>query len=443
MASSDEEEAISANLESSVDKEKQILADLKSFVDQQTHASTFACGGSLSLAVGKGGSPEDTDKDHNTKPVTIRFEDKHSANHVLRIPSPAKNDISDSETLITLLQVCEPATFGRGNENVLDEGYRKAGKMDSEAFDTNFSPYETGIVDQIAQLLLPNLRAKESLERSVRAELYKLNVYSGPDGRFKKHVDTPRSPEQFGSLVVCLPVEHKAAFYSDCEHEVLPVTSDHRVTLTYNLYATKGLGALAGSVSGLDASKFPVYQSMKQAITDPAFLPRGCKVGIFLKHAYAHTHPQVNLLPHSLKGVDMVIYQTARALGLETSVRPITEFGYGRYKYTAAGRDKVKDDVVAGDLYEDQAPSRYWAHDRLRSRDIVWLNARDKKNQELALAYTVYGNEMANLEVNYSAAALIIQVPSAVARGVLVEEEEEEEEEWDEGEDEDEDEDDY
>lgn len=334
MASSEEEEAISANLESSVDKEKQILADLKSSVGQQTHASTFACGGSLSLAVGKGGSPEDTDQDHNTKPVTIRFEDKHSANHVLRIPSPAKNDISDSETLITLLQVCEPATFGRGNENVLDEGYRKAGKMDSEAFDTNFSPYETGIVDQIAQLLLPNLRANESLERSVRAELYKLNVYSGPDGRFKKHVDTPRSPEQFGSLVVCLPVEHKgmyafikadvfrieahavsaggqlvvryggkdvvfdcsqeassgqapkirwAAFYSDCEHEVLPVTSGHRVTLTYNLYATKGLGALAGSVSGLDASKFPVYQSMKQAITDPAFLPRGPSPWSFLK----------------------------------------------------------------------------------------------------------------------------------------------------------------
>ncbi len=27
-----------------------------------------------------------------------------------------------------------------------------------------------------------------------------------------------------------------AAFYSDCEHEVLEVTSGHRITLTYNLY---------------------------------------------------------------------------------------------------------------------------------------------------------------------------------------------------------------
>ena len=38
-----------------------------------------------------------------------------------------------------------------------------------------------------------------------------------------------------------------AAFYSDCEHEVLPVTSGYRVTLTYNLY--------------FNASKFQIYTS--------------------------------------------------------------------------------------------------------------------------------------------------------------------------------------
>ena len=41
----------------------------------------------------------------------------------------------------------------------------------------------------------------------VRAELYKLNIYSGPGGHFKSHVDTPRSSEMFGSLVVCLPTQ--------------------------------------------------------------------------------------------------------------------------------------------------------------------------------------------------------------------------------------------
>jgi hypothetical protein len=44
------------------------------------------------------------------------------------------------------------------------------------------------------------------MSRGIRAELYKLNVYSGPSGHFKPHVDTPRSGMQVGSLVVCLPV---------------------------------------------------------------------------------------------------------------------------------------------------------------------------------------------------------------------------------------------
>lgn len=79
---------------------------------------------------------------------------------------------------------------------------------------------------------------------------------------------------QFGSLVVYLPSAHEggdlivrhqgkthtfdwakrskepvaqwAAFYSDCEHEVLEVTGGHRVTLTYNLYASLAVCQLAG-----------------------------------------------------------------------------------------------------------------------------------------------------------------------------------------------------
>ena len=47
---------------------------------------------------------------------------------------------------------------------------------------------------------------KRIRQRGIRAELYKLNVYSGPSGMFKAHVDTPRSDDQVGSLVVALPV---------------------------------------------------------------------------------------------------------------------------------------------------------------------------------------------------------------------------------------------
>jgi hypothetical protein len=34
-------------------------------------------------------------------------------------------------------------------------------------------------------------------------------VYAAPSGQFRAHVDTPRSGQQFGSLVVCLPSTHQ------------------------------------------------------------------------------------------------------------------------------------------------------------------------------------------------------------------------------------------
>lgn len=163
-----------------------------------------------------------------------------------------------------------------GGKDVLDENYRKAGKLDNSQFSMNWHPADYGVLDAIAQTLLTETGVEEGGDGrrehwGVRAELYKLNVYSAPSGRFQKHVDTPRGATQFGSLVVCLPVAHQGgqllishkkhtstfdwsddnpnsiqwtAFYSDCEHEVLPVPSGHRVTLTYNLYVCERIGSI-------------------------------------------------------------------------------------------------------------------------------------------------------------------------------------------------------
>ena len=87
----------------------------------------------------------------------------------------------------------------------------------------------------------------------------------GPGSFFKPHKDTPRSESMFGSLVVVLPTRFEGGqlvlrhegheetydcsksfnhegevatvpwivFFSDVEHEVLPVQAGYRVTLTY------------------------------------------------------------------------------------------------------------------------------------------------------------------------------------------------------------------
>jgi len=101
-----------------------------------------------------------------------------------------------------LAEVCQPAAFGRNGKDVYDESYRKALKLDTTSFCTDFCPYEAGIIDTITQILLPGVSTRR---RGIRAELYKLNVYRGPSDKFKAHVDTPRVQDQIGSLVVCLP----------------------------------------------------------------------------------------------------------------------------------------------------------------------------------------------------------------------------------------------
>ncbi|KAM0738036.1 hypothetical protein ACQRIT_007512 [Beauveria bassiana] len=132
----------------------------------------------------------------------VLAEQKHS-----KLTLPVAKQVNQ-DALNALIRDCQPATFGLGRQDVYDETYHKALKIDPDEFYTTFDPYSLEIVDTIAQILLPSY-LDSATHQAVEARLYKLNVYSGPSGIFKAHVDTPHSPMQFRSLVVCLPVEHQ------------------------------------------------------------------------------------------------------------------------------------------------------------------------------------------------------------------------------------------
>lgn len=269
-----------------------LLAPLREELSKENGKTIFACGGSI--PVSQPGTDTSEPQGQNTQasrpattetePITIRW-DPPAADELARhakLVLPLKDGTKDN--LGRLLRDTDPASFGYQGKTTYDETYRKALKMDTTAFATTFDPHALGIIDTIAQVLLPTMR-ESKVYRAVKAELYKLNIYSAPSGKFKAHVDTPRSNGQFGSLVVGLPLAHEGgqlqvrhsgreftfdwgastnaiawvAFYSDCEHEVLEVTSGHRVTLTYNLYAVRGNGTLAGAPSpSLDIGQLPL-----------------------------------------------------------------------------------------------------------------------------------------------------------------------------------------
>lgn len=234
-------------------------------------------------------------------------------------------------------------------------------------------------------------------------------------------MDTPRSRDQLGSLVISLPADHEggqlavrnagreslfdwsnsanqkdstpsikwAAFYSDCEHEVLEVTSGHRITLTYNLYVTRGLGHLAGAASTLDATTLPLYKTLQTALKQKSFFPKGHVIAVWLTHAYAHTSKHNNFLPDSLKGADMSLYESALALNLRCEVVPVIPDGGYDYEYG----DKVDifepnhfGSLTTGEIYEGEGDN--WGRP-MPTGKFTWINPRKKDLQEAQVAYVV------------------------------------------------------
>lgn len=292
-------------------------------------------------------------------------------------------------------------------------------------------------------------------------------MYSAPSGRFQKHVDTPRGATQFGSLVVCLPVAHQGgqllishkkhtstfdwsddnpnsiqwtAFYSDCEHEVLPVPSGHRVTLTYNLYVCERIGSILQRYPSADPSLFPLYGKLRDILEQPGFLLDGGMIGFACTHTYAHTSRGTEkLMPYSLKGLDSVIFSVFSFLSsdfdIRTTVRPLlgTEMWdeYGEdldEDVDSDGEEKGKGPVdrvgpkferikMIDGLFEGDSPREmiggHFPFDEFRN--VLWLNEAHHEGWEIQLVNLKYGNE-ASLAWSYSHAVILVDVPPFLER---------------------------
>ncbi|KAF1988018.1 hypothetical protein K402DRAFT_462390 [Aulographum hederae CBS 113979] len=453
----------------------EIIHQLRLCILEQKAIATFACGGNIPIA-GSSDSSEFGDATSrssatvssrdkvSTEPVAIRWDSPNPGKPIGKAIFPLS---TGDAGLLQLVSACTPATFGRGNEDILDETYRKAGKLDTTAFSTNFCPYACGIIDSVAQFLLPSIGIAP-LWRGLRAEIYKLNVYSSPAGRFKPHMDTPRSEKQIGSLVVCLPCIHKggalqvrhkganqtfdwssdkseapdikwAAFYSDCEHEVEEVVSGHRITLTYNLFVERGPGLQAGHSGALDAKQLPLYQIISQMLHQQDFMPKGGRLGIACSHKYAHTHQQsIEVLPSALKGVDMAVFEAFQAHELDVSLLPVVGGGIfeiwrndlnsdwedepershqgddsenlpntmrlKRLEKCLLRFDPQSDYETFADIVEDLGPVK---------EHVEWVVKA--RAEEVAMAYAAYGNNV-SLEAVYTSLALFVDVPAFVER---------------------------
>ncbi|KAF5328286.1 hypothetical protein D9758_018168 [Tetrapyrgos nigripes] len=219
-------------------------------------------------------------------------------------------DLSNAtpEQLAHLTNVCENATFGRGQQDVFDQSYRKARKLDTSSFISGLerNDHIPEIVNKLTHILI------KQNDKVLRSELYKLNIYD-EGSFFKAHKDTPRADNMVASLVIVFPTLHEGgslilrhdgeefaydsakelgslstpsigyvAFYSDVEHEVTPITSGYRITLTYNLYLEE-----AHQIFRIPSSANQSFRDALSAmLNDDTFLPKGGVMGFGLSHQY-------------------------------------------------------------------------------------------------------------------------------------------------------------
>ena len=155
-----------------------------------------------------------------------------------------------------LIKAATRAPYGRGADTVVDTKVRRTWQIEASRVSISGKHWAKtldGIVERAAEGL--------GVAGPVTAELYKLLVYD-KGSFFISHRDTEKAPGMFATLVLALPSQSKggelvvrhqdrearldlaceepseiafAAFYADCVHEVLPVTSGCRATLVFNL----------------------------------------------------------------------------------------------------------------------------------------------------------------------------------------------------------------
>lgn len=158
-----------------------------------------------------------------------------------------------------LVSAARPAMFGLGEVTLTDTSVRDTWELTAD----QVSP--GGEWDRLLEAALIEVHEGLGLPRDarLRAELHALLVY-GPDQFFAPHRDSEKDDEMVATLVVSLPSIHTGgelvvshggesrtyrhadrgsigfvAFYADCVHEVRPVRSGRRVTLTFNLLVTR------------------------------------------------------------------------------------------------------------------------------------------------------------------------------------------------------------
>jgi len=332
-----------------------------------------------------------------------------------------------------MIDQCEQAPFGRGEQTVVDTNVRRVWQLDPDQFQLKNPAWHGRIAVLVEQV-------KEQLgvgNRPISHHLYKLLMYE-QGSFFIAHRDTEKVDNMFATLVVVLPSKHEggelvlrhdgevqsigfggeksryqiqyAAFYADCEREIKPVISGYRCCLIYNL-------ALAGSRQQPSAPKNSAHvEKVRRILKEQFEHNERNKLAFLLTHHYS----QAGLSFDGLKNLDRakaeILVQAARKADCEAHLALVTLWAEGSAEGGYYGGDD--DDYDMEEVYDQTLSAGDWqtldgqecsfGEIAIAEDEIVADNPLDDDEPDEQEVHEFTGNEGATMERWYHRAALVV-----------------------------------
>ncbi|WP_066945627.1 2OG-Fe(II) oxygenase [Microtetraspora fusca] len=264
------------------------------------------------------------------------------------------------------------ARFGRGEQTLTDPEIRDTWEIPKELVHIEWAARFGAVLEVMRdELGLPS-------DCELTADLHSMLLYE--TGQFfATHQDSEKDDSMVGTLVVTLPsdhtggelvIEHRGrrkeyrgskvavslvAFYADCHHQVLPVTTGNRITLTYNLLLTGDSGAAAQDAAAQDTLTGELAACLDEHFATPITLSYGrgqADPPMRLAYLLDHEYTARGLNWSRLKGSDAARAALLRAAANLADCEITLALAEIQETWNAYGSDD--EDSWYGDHYDDE-----------------------------------------------------------------------------------------
>lgn len=303
-----------------------------------------------------------------------------------------------------IIKISKKAPFGKGSKTITDTKVRSAWELNADQLSFHNEDWKR-FMEKIVEKVKDGLGIENN---PITASLYKLLIYEKGDF-FLSHKDSEKESGMFGTLIIGLPSTHTGgelvirfdgkekiidfslpsdnykipyvAFFADCDHEIKPITSGHRVSLVYNLIQSSGSQKFGQSqISSHVDEMATLLKSMSNSIANK---PKA----VLLEHQYTPANFSLNSLKHHDRPRAELLLEAAKKADYFAELGLVTHYKTGElegddyeYDYRSRYRNKHAEDSgdgTMGEVYEEYTHIEHWSNGEIPTLGEISIGEED------------------------------------------------------------------